>query len=496
MTQHHTGVPRARGAGTGRLTSSWHASGRPATLREHTACYGPPPQLSGRGRRELIDQVAASGLTGRGGAGFPTATKMRAVASGRGRPVVVANGMESEPASEKDQALLSRSPHLVLDGIATAAESIGATEAHLCLPRSRAWLIDAVLAAQDERYRAGLDRVPVTVHAMPHHYVSSEETALVRWLSGGEAKPMSTPPRPFERGVGKRPTLIDNAETLAHLALIGRYGGAWFRRAGAGGATGTMLTTVTGAVVRPGVYEVEAGLPVGDVLALAGLDGASEAVLIGGYFGTWHDLRTVTDLPLSAAGLRPAGGSPGAGVLVALPPGACGLAEAARILRYLASQSAQQCGPCIFGLPAIADDLSQLAAGRPDGDPLARLHRRLPVLVSRGACRHPDGAVRMAASALTAFAADVESHARHRSCQAAVRGRQDNPQSVETGRRPEYADSRDTEQFWDDDHRPAGAQYWSEGRRGQPDGRARWNAAPQRTALLPVPRPFAEGDWR
>ena len=496
MTQHQSGVPRARGAGTGRLTSSWHPAGRAATLREHTACYGPLPQLTGRPRRELIDQVATGGLTGRGGAGFPTATKLRAVASGRGRPVVVANGMESEPASEKDQALLARSPHLVLDGIAMAAEAVGATEAHLCLARTRDWLVDSVLAAQAERQRAGLDRVPVAVHALPHHYVSSAETALVRWLNGGEAKPASTPPRPFERGVRKRPTLIDNAETLAHLALIGRYGGAWFRRAGRADATGTMLTTVTGSVARPGVYEVEAGLPVGDVLVLAGLDAASEAVLIGGYFGTWHDLRRVTDLPLSAAGLRQVGGSPGAGVLVALPPGACGLAEAARILRYLASQSAQQCGPCIFGLPAIADDLTQLAAIRPDGDPLARLRRRLPVIAGRGACHHPDGAVRMAASALTAFAADADAHAHGRSCRAAIRGREGFDQQCRSGQRPDDADRRDTEQFWDHDHRRAGAQFWREGSRRSATSDVRWDAGPQRTALLPVPRPFAEGDWR
>ena len=418
MTYHHDGSPRAHGAGTGRLTSSWQASGAPATLREHTACYGPLPQATGRARRELIDQVAAAGLTGRGGAGFPTATKMRAVASGRGRPVIVANGMESEPASEKDQALLARSPHLVLDGISLAADAIGATEAHLCLARTRDWLIDTVAAATAERHRAGLDRVAVTVHAMPHHYVSSEETAMVRWLNGGEAKPANTPPRPFERGVGKRPTLVDNVETLAHVALIGRYGGAWFRRAGRAGATGTMLATVTGAVCRPGVYEVEAGTRTGDVLSMAGLDGGSEAVLIGGYFGTWHNLPTVADLPLSAGGLRQVGSSPGAGVLVALPAGACGLAGAAKVLRYLASESAQQCGPCKFGLPAIADDLTQLAAGRPDGDPLARLHRRLPVLVGRGACRHPDGAVRMAASALASFAADAQSHAQGRPCAA------------------------------------------------------------------------------
>jgi NADH:ubiquinone oxidoreductase subunit F (NADH-binding) len=423
MTQQAEGYRAVsrRGVELRRLTLGWHQSDRAATLREHADRYGPAP-FGAVTKHDVVGQVAAAGLTGRGGAGFPTGTKMRTVASKRGPAVVVANGMESEPASEKDQALLARAPHLVLDGIALAAEAVGATEAHLCLPRTRDWLIDIVLAAVSERRQPGFNHVPVSVHELPHHYVSSEETSLVQWLNGGEAKPVSGPRRPFERGVGKRPTLVDNVETLAHVALISRYGARWFREAGNADATGTTLTTVTGAVGRPGVYEVEAGAAVGDILALAGVDAASEAVLIGGYFGTWHDIPAVSALPLTAAGLEQAGGSPGAGVLFALAPGSCGLADAARIMRFLASQGAQQCGPCMFGLPAIADDMAQLATGRPDGDPLDRIQRRFGVIAGRGACRHPDGAVRMAASAVRTFAADAHSHARRRPCLASYRG--------------------------------------------------------------------------
>ena len=409
--------------GPARLTAGWHLAGRPATLREHAERYGPMPRDIGRSRRHgLPDEVAAAGLTGRGGAGFPTGRKMHTVASSRGATIVVANGMESEPASEKDQALLARAPHLVLDGISLAADAVGATETHLCLARTRQWQLDEVRAAVAERDRAGLDRIPITVHELPHNYVASEETSLVHWLNGGEAKPTSTPPRPFERGVRRRPTLIDNVETLAHVALIARYGADWFREAGIGGAAGTMLTTISGAVAQPGVYEIESGVTVGHVLALAGADAASQAVLLGGYFGTWHDIPSVEDLPFTTAGLRPAGGSPGAGVLHVLPPGVCGLGEAARIMRYLAGQGAQQCGPCIFGLPAVADDMAQVAAGRPQGDPLERMQRRFAQISGRGACRHPDGAVRMAQSALRAFAADVHAHARHMPCRANHRG--------------------------------------------------------------------------
>lgn len=414
------------GPGTGqvRLLAGWRESGQGAGLREHVARYGRLPQRGQRrGRRPgpLARIVAEAGLTGRGGAGFPTGTKLHAVAEQGAPAVVVANGMESEPASEKDQVLLSLAPHLVLDGAAAAAEAVGADAVHLCLPRSRPWLADQLEAAVAERRRAGLDPVPVRVHMLPGYYVSSEETALVRWLNGGEARPLGAPPRPFERGVGKRPTLIDNVETLAHIGLITRYGPGWFRQAGQPGAPGTMLLTVTGAVSVPGVYEVELGTTISRALALAGPPGPLAAVLVGGYFGSWLDPAAAA-LPLTAAAMKSAGAALGAGVLLAFPAQACGLRETARVLDYLAAQGAGQCGPCMFGLPAIADDFAQLASGRHGAAALARLERRLAVIPGRGACRHPDGAVRLASSALTTFAADVHAHVRRQPCMAARNG--------------------------------------------------------------------------
>jgi NADH:ubiquinone oxidoreductase subunit F (NADH-binding) len=410
LSGHRTGL-------VSRLTVGWRDSGHPASLHEHYRRYGELPPVRGRrGKHGLIGQVAAAGLTGRGGAGFPTGVKMQSVAERRGAAALVANGMESEPASEKDQALLARAPHLVLDGIELAAEAVGADVAYLCLPRSRGWLIELVHAAVAERRRAAPDHVPVEIQELPHSYVSSEETSLVHWLNGGEARPTMTPPRPFERGVRKRPTLIDNVETLAHVALIARYGPSWFRSAGLSDAPGTMLATVSGAVGEPGVYEVAGGTSVGEILEAADVTAGVEAVLVGGYFGTWHPVSEVASLPFTKSGLDRAGGSPGAGVIFALPPDSCGLVEAAGVLQFLAEQGAQQCGPCMFGLPAIAEDLTQLAAGRAGGDPFDRLQRRFGQIWGRGACRHPDGAVRMAGSALRTFAADAHAHARRRPC--------------------------------------------------------------------------------
>ena len=414
--------------GTARLTAGWQAGGRATTLREHLERYGALPRASSRGYGSpggpaaLPDAVTEAGLTGRGGAGFPTGAKLHAVAARRGPAVVVVNGMESEPASEKDHALLSLAPHLVLDGAVLAAEAVRADVVHVCLPRTRQKLAERVRQAVTDRQESGLGKVPIEVHGLPEHYVSSEETSLVRWLNGGEARPTGGRHRPYQRGVQRRPTLVDNVETLAHIALIARFGPAWFRQAGLPDAPGTMLVTVSGAVARPGVYEIEVGMAVADLLARSRADEDTDAVLIGGYAGTWHDVRSAASLPISAGPLRSASAIAGAGVLIALPGSACGLTETARVLRYLANQSAQQCGPCAFGLPSVAADFAQLASGRGGEDVLARLDRRLGVLPGRGGCRHPDGTARLAASALSTFAADVSAHARHMPCLPARRG--------------------------------------------------------------------------
>ncbi|NMH95916.1 proton-conducting membrane transporter [Pseudonocardia sp. K10HN5] len=399
-----------------RLLAGWHETGAPADLAEHRRRYGPLP-LAGRPGRPtgLIDEVTAAGLRGRGGAGFPTARKLAAAASGR-RPVVLANGCEGEPASAKDAALLDLAPHLVLDGAVLAAHALGASEAVVCVHDGAAALstLAGAIAERD-------DPVPVRLVAVPARYVASEESALVRFLNTGDARPTSTPPRPSERGVNGRPTLVDNVETLAHLALVARFGARWFRAAGTPELPGTLLVTVGGAVRRPGVYEVAGGTALGAALQRAGGPATPvPAVLAGGYAGSWLPVPRSLDAPLSHEGMRTAGAALGVAVLLALPTGACGLAQTAHLLRYLAAESAQQCGPCTFGLPAIATDLTDIVACRRSAPAaLARLHRRLEVIPGRGACAHPDGAARLTASALRVFAADLHDHLQGRPCPGA-----------------------------------------------------------------------------
>jgi len=388
-----------------RLFAGLPRDGSQLGLDRHLSLHGPQPSAAG-----LIELLEASGLTGRGGAGFPAGRKLAAVRSARRRPVVVANGAEGEPVSFKDKALLRRAPHLVLDGAALAAAAVGAREAFVTVDRRAREELESVSYALEERRARRLDKgVRLRLVPVPPGFVTGEETALVSVLNGGAAKPAFTPPRPYERGVGGAPTLVQNVETLAHVALIARLGPDWFRAAGTADEPGSALFTVSGAVHRPGVYEAALGTPFPALLAQAGgVRGEASALLVGGYFGSWVDARHVEGLSLLGSDLATVGASLGAGAVVVLPRAACGLDQAARVARYLADESAGQCGPCVHGLAALAGALEGLVRGGPDTR--GRTVRWLEQIHGRGACRHPDGAVRFVRSSLEVFADEVELH--------------------------------------------------------------------------------------
>jgi NADH:ubiquinone oxidoreductase subunit F (NADH-binding) len=371
-------------------------------LAGHLQRVGPRPWGTGA----LVDALHRGGLRGRGGAAFPTARKWAAVAArSRGDAVVIANGAEGEPASWKDRTLMRLRPHLVLDGLLLAAETVRAEEAIVYLPRQFDGARAALMQALAERRAAGERGVAVRLVAGPHRYVAGEESAVVAALNGREAKPTFRPPRPFERGVRGRPTLVQNVETLAHAALLARHGGEWFRSAGDTEASGTALVSLGGAVSAPGVCEIALGTTLGDLVAAAGgLTEPAQAVLIGGYGGRWlgtdraWQVRLGVDVPL------------GAGVVAVLPAEACGLAETAAVLRLLAREGARQCGPCINGLGAMASTMAALTGGRGRPGDAERLALWSRQVAGRGTCHHPDGAALLLTSALETFARQVAVH--------------------------------------------------------------------------------------
>lgn len=393
---------------TPRLLAGVRNDRLPVSLAEHRRRYGKVDVDT----RSTVDVVERSGLRGRGGAGFPTALKMQAVRESGRRAIVVANGAEGEPIAAKDKTLLAHVPHLVLDGAVIAARAVRAREVFVAVTSPLLAVVERAIAERDD------GRVQLKAVVVPETFVAGEETALVNYLNGGPALPAFTPPRPFERGVRGLPTLVQNIETLANVALVMRHGPGWFRAAGTDEQPGTALVTVSGAVRRPGVAEIPIGYPLATLLRDAGgARGDASAFLVGGYFGTWVGADALEDIVLADLELERHGAGLGARAIAVLPEGACGVRETARITRYLASESAGQCGPCVHGLDAVASDLEQLVLRRGSVD-RRRLERRLDVIAGRGACRHPDGAVRLVASGLRVFASDVERHLAGRRCGA------------------------------------------------------------------------------
>jgi NADH:ubiquinone oxidoreductase subunit F (NADH-binding) len=387
-------------------------------LATHLATHGPlvlPDRDDARWREAMGRAVTDSGLLGRGGAGFPSGAKWESIRRTARRPMVVVNALEGEPASAKDRVLLTYSPHLVLDGAEVAATVIGASEIVICVADHSGPAASSLEAAMAERHRAGRSRFRTTVRRPPGRYVTGEESALVSWLNDRSALPALRVDKSVPLQVGRRPVMVHNAETLSQVALIARHGPEWFRRLGTPEAPGSTLVTVSGAVRFPGVLEVELGTPIIDILDRAGLDTALSGVLVGGYGGAWLDPSHLAT-PFAPGSLAAAGATHGVGILIALPVGSCGIAETARIARYMAGESAGQCGPCVFGLPAIAGDLEQLWAGRADRGSLERILHRSATVDGRGACRHPDGVVRLVRSALAVFADDARAHAEGRPC--------------------------------------------------------------------------------
>lgn len=390
------------------------------SLQDHLAIHGPPPALDGRrhGAR-LIEEIDRAGLRGKGGAGFPAAAKMRAVAAARGRPIVVINATEGEPASMKDQTLLQTLPHLVLDGGVLAAQALGADEVIVCVCEAGESMHSVERAISERRRGAGGREPKLHLAKAPFGYVTGQESALISFLNGGPALPTFTPPMPFEQGVQRRPTLVNNAETLSHLALIARYGADWFRQLGTSTQPGSTLISLSGGVAYPGVYEVEHGASLSSLIeAAGGLTTQVRAALVGGYAGTWIDGRLLHGVALSDEHLSPYGATLGAGVVALLSAEACPAAETARLMSWLADQTAGQCGPCVNGLHAIAETFVQVATGSARQGAGQNLVRLISLTRGRGACRHPDGAVRLVESALEVFAEELSDHARHGLCDA------------------------------------------------------------------------------
>ncbi|GHC51091.1 NADH-quinone oxidoreductase subunit NuoF family protein [Streptomyces cinnamoneus] len=409
MSAPSSPLPRVLALGPPRLTAGFDEAAR-LDRRAHLAVHGSVPRWS---EDELVRLAEAVALRGRGGAGFPFARKLRAVgraAHRRGvRPVVVVNGCEGEPACRKDEVLIERAPHLVLDGALLAAEALGARTlvVGVTRPGTEASAREALAerGLSERRGRA----VRARVVRLPERMVSGESSALLRAIAGGPALPPGRRERSAEQGLGGLPTLLSNTETFAQLALAARLGPDRYATAGTPDEPGTVLLTVSGAVPQTCVVEAPGGVALPYVLDLCRAVPAPQGVLVGGYHGGWLDAPTAAAAHLSRASLVACGASLGAGAVLPLPGDTCPLGETVRVAHWLAAESAGQCGPCRLGLPSLAGALAAVVAGGGRGA-LEVVREAAGAVRGRGACGHPDGAARFVLSALAAFTDDLAAH--------------------------------------------------------------------------------------
>ncbi|WP_432560948.1 NADH-ubiquinone oxidoreductase-F iron-sulfur binding region domain-containing protein [Kineococcus sp. SYSU DK003] len=359
---------------------------RPVDLAEHLARH-----RAGR-THDLLTALHRTGLRGRGGAArevAPELLRVRHEVAGSGRTgVVVANGVEGEPLSRKDVTVLTTVPHLVLDGAAAAAAVVGAGDVVVCAAAGPG--LEAVQRALAQRRAAGVPGPAVHTAVAAGGFVAGQESAVVAHLEGYAARPRGNGVPLARRGVGGRPTVVKNVETLARLGFLTAHGDQ----------PATVLLTVA-LPTGPRVLEVPLGTPLTEVLARAGAD-AGGGVLLGGFHGSWRRPEDLAE-PVALTG---------AGVVRPVATGECALVVTAALTRYLARESVRQCGPCTFGMPRLADLVEALARCTLDQAGIAELHRTLGLLGDRGACRHPDASARTVASALLAFPAEVAAHGR------------------------------------------------------------------------------------
>lgn len=374
-------------------------------LWTHRSVHGHLPTLT---LHDLLTVTGSAQVRGRGGAGFPFARKLHSVASGRGSRHVVVNFSEGEPASDKDRALALTQPHLVLDGAAMSAHTLGARQVHLVLPEEHREVRLALEQALSER---GLEpgNPRWRLHFAAPRFVSGESSAVVELVQGRPGLPVTSWEPTAVSGVRGRPTLLSNAETFAHVAALA-LGGSAYAALGTPEEPGTTLLTISSeSGVR--VLEVPFGTGWEQVLAPADLE---VPVLVGGYHGTWAPAGALRGRTVSATGMAEQGLALGAGVVLVLPRGTCPLERTAGVMHYLAQQSAGRCGPCFNGLPALAAAFEERLAGVPD----TGVGRLMELVAGRGACAHPDGAVRLLDSALNAFPDELLAHT-HGHCLAA-----------------------------------------------------------------------------
>ena len=330
------------------------------------------------GPAAVIDEIKTSNLRGRGGAAFPTGIKWESAAA-EDEPVryVVCNADESEPGTFKDRILIEGDPFAIVESTTIAGYAVGATYGYVYIRAEYPLATARLQAAIDQAYDAGLLGSDVMdagftfdleVRRGAGAYICGEETALFNSIEGYRGEPRQKPPFPTQAGLFGKPTVVNNVETLVNVLGIVTHGGAGFTTRGTPESTGTRLFCLSGHVLRPGTYEVEFGVTLGDVLDLAGgVRGRLRAILLGGAAGFFVG-PDMLDLPLTFEDTQDAGVSLGSGVVMAFNDQTDFAAIAHRIAAFFRDESCGQCVPCRVGTMRQEETLLRMASAPAPGD--------------------------------------------------------------------------------------------------------------------------------
>lgn len=339
---------------------------RDETLSDYEARGGLELIRTSLAPERIVEELKASGLTGYGGAGFPTGIKWEAVL---GEPVprfVVVNADEGEPGTIKDRYILELRPHLFVEGVLIAMHFAEATEGLIYLREEYATARSRLLQAIEEFRESGLlagRSLGLVIGAGA--YIAGEETAMLESMEGRRAMPRLRPPFPAQIGYLGRPTLINNVETLAHLPAILRNGGEWWAALGTREAAGTRLWSISGAVARPGCYEAPNGVTTRELVEdyAGGFADDIGAIVPGGAASGILPLSAI-DAPLTRDSLREYGAGVGSAALQIFPASYSPLRLLSETMRFFAEESCQKCTPCRIGNRALHHLCEELEHGR------------------------------------------------------------------------------------------------------------------------------------
>jgi NADH-quinone oxidoreductase subunit F len=370
---------------------------------------------------DVIKTIELADLRGMGGAGFPTHRKWSAAATSESTDkYVVCNGNEDEPGTFKDRHLLEHTPHQVIEGaliaaVATRANQViiyvnphqerGLAAVHSAVLQ---WLEHPMLKATETRIGGPLS---LSVVASSGLYIGGEETAVISTIEGGFPFPRDKPPYPADRGVHDLPTVVNNTETLAHTFHILANGAEWYRALGVGNASGTKLYSLSGDVLRPGLYELPMGTSLEKLVFEHGggmLQGKEfKAVFTGGPSNTLLTKRDL-DVPLDFDSVRQRRSQLGTGAMIVISEGTSIVRKVAEYVEFFANGSCGQCPPCKGGTFQMTRLLNRIDTGRGVRRDLAALEDLCRILPGSGRCSLIDGAVTVVASSLRTFREEYE----------------------------------------------------------------------------------------